>query len=259
MASATTTVGRILVVMVAGALAACVGPEPDRPPVGTTEAALAAEALPDGVWAVEAPDLSRDRADALKVRTDHLASLRLAVAQPYKDGDLCTHGVEAWSAPCSAEQPAGCLLAATYATVYGGELVVGWREKTVRFSRLEWLVKALPGFAEPAMLEKGLKDPSAERLNRLAAEIIALRLNVDLNAHGQLGEASLGEAILVQGALAGLTVSEALELAEQALGGFPDKMERRGLNVDTLTLALAWVNGLSPDCRVHSAFMRQGR
>ena len=66
----------------------------------------------------------------------------------------------------------------------------------------------------------------------------------------------LSEAMVSEGPMAGLNVGEVLDMAEQAVGGFPEKMERQGLNVETLTDQLRWLNTRAPKCQPDGALSR---
>lgn len=246
----------------AGALAlmACGDVGPEAPFQADPEALGASAVLgtspdtPTALTQLEVLDLQAYRIDARA-----LAALDLVVPAPvaFRDGEVCLVPSTAWGATCGAESPAGCLRDQAFETLYGEAGVeVGFNGNVVRFTQPEWLSKALPGEATPVILDKAYVDPEADQLNRLAGELIALRMTVDFNAMGLLGTASLADAIVVVGPLAELSVVEVLEMGEWALGGFTDKMERRGLDLNGLTEALVVVNHMAPDCQAPSDLAR---
>jgi len=155
------------------------------------------------------------------------------VIQP---GDFCTYTQGGWGAPASGHNP-GTIRDTYWDTVYSarGSLVIGPDGcNQLIFTGPAAVEAFLPCGGPAKALDRYLIDPlcdsasgffANEMLGILAAQVTALRLNVDYSCAGVLpceygddpGEVCLGDLIIASGPFAGLTVRGFLMEAEEAL------------------------------------------
>lgn len=135
-------------------------------------------------------------------------------------GDVCTYPAEAWAVPCHGNPTEiACALEGEFARIFGDEGIVLGGEHTFQLTRPEALERALPGGAPAAILTEDVIDPSRTQTNALAAEVVALWLNLVLSENGDAGRLYLGDLKVATGDFRGATVEEVFQFAEAYLGG----------------------------------------
>jgi hypothetical protein len=111
------------------------------------------------------------------------------------------------------------LLRNNFLTVYpGGSVMIGGG-RTVTFTSSSAITAFLPNGGTPSQLTMSYVNPTEKKLkNVLAAQVIALRLNVDFSNKGIL-PSGLGSLRLTTSKYAGWTVFDVLMKANFILGG----------------------------------------
>ncbi len=186
---------------------------------------------------VAGPTVAVDEQDAPELADDRYAA-----------GELCTFAAAAWGGDCAAGDAAACLRDADLGAVFPRGVELGQGAYTLVLTDAKAIAEALPGKADAAALTESAVDPEPSEVNALAAELVALRMNLAFSQAGSLGSEDLGSAILRAGPLAGYSVRHAAEVAEGILSGH--EYGALGIHLDPAGMAdvLSGVNGMAADC-----------
>jgi len=164
-------------------------------------------------------------------------------------GDVCSYSVAELAAPCTGSGEVSCLLEEDgFKNLYPAGLTVGEGSLQVIINDVTALNNALPAQLEAAPLTETLIDPSAEELDALSAELVALTLNIELARQGLAGHLSLEELRVSEGPFAGETVHTVHGAMSALLSGDEAALERYGMDIDALTTALAAINNAGSGC-----------
>jgi hypothetical protein len=120
----------------------------------------------------------------------------------------------------------------------------------------------LPAGDTPAALTGDLLNPTSTPAGILAGQILALRLNREYSCAGVFEILGLvpevecyGEYVIPVscGLFAGLTVDEFLEIADSAIGGYPEVLDSYGASFSDVNETATCLNELHNDCDIPGA------
>jgi hypothetical protein len=125
---------------------------------------------------------------------------------------------------------AGTLLTANFASVFGGGVTIGRASGfKLTFTSVDAIRAFLPAGGKAGVLQSTATNPTNTKAGVFAGQVLALQLNVDFSKVGVL-PVGLATLRVVDGPLAGRSVQEVLDLANQVLGGDPTALASNGLS-----------------------------
>jgi len=138
-------------------------------------------------------------------------------------GQYCSYSQGGWGAPPHGDNP-GQILSSNFVSVYTSGLTVG-SGNWMHFTSAAAIQAYLPAGGTPGVLTGMLTDPTSASAGVYGGQVLALRLNVDLNKASIISGTggSIG-SLKLKGtgtSLDGQTVSSILTVAEAVLGGAP--------------------------------------
>ena len=168
----------------------------------------------------------------------------------WESGDYCSVGQGGWGADAHGNNP-GAMRDAHFSEIYGGSgVMVG------PGSGSTWLILTtssavnsyLPAGGTPGQLDQDYTNPTDTPAGVFGGQVLSLRLNVDFNSAGHLGDfVNFGTVILhdTGTALDGLSIGSILYTAESVLGGgdLPN-----GIDLDLLNHYVDAINNAFPSC-----------
>jgi hypothetical protein len=165
----------------------------------------------------------------------------------FQPGDYCSYTQGGWGAGPSGNNP-GQILASNFGFVYPSGVTAGtpfW----MKFTTASAVDDYLPAGGTPGQLTSNLIDPTSTSAGVFGGQVLALKLNVDLNDAGIIDgtQGSISSLVLTGtgGSLDGQTVAAILAAAEQALGGgsLPS-----GYTISTLNSLIDLLNKAFDEC-----------
>ena len=182
--------------------------------------------------------------------------------------DNCTYTQGGWGSACAdpqqdlpmSTQP-GCIRDHYFDMVFPHHVMIGDTTGVNGYGAV-WRTAAaveafLPAGEIPAALTGDLVDPTTTPAGILAGQILALRLNREYSCAGVFEILGLvpevecyGEFVIpgTCGMFAGLTVDEFLELADSAVGGYPEVLDAYGASFSDVNETATCLNELYDDC-----------
>jgi hypothetical protein len=149
-------------------------------------------------------------------------------------GDFVSFTMGGWGTKCSGNNP-GCLRDAWFPTAFPQGLLIGDADGldgddsfAALFTNSKAIADYLPAGKTPGALNKDLTNPKSTSAGVLGGQLVAAKLNVGFDAAGafdaikDLDGAKLGDLVFVANVhakLLGLTVSEVILLADNAISG----------------------------------------
>jgi hypothetical protein len=166
----------------------------------------------------------------------------------YARGELCTFSAEAYSDYGAQDGEAVFVRDMYFETVFPQGLEVGWSPR-VLFTSAQRVGKALPGQQAPSGLAGNQTDPQLIELNRLAAQVAALHMNVTFGDYGLMGKGVFGDAQVVGGAFDGWTVREVADVGHGVLSRHMELLAPLGIDEVDLAEELARLNAGAENCQ----------
>jgi hypothetical protein len=173
------------------------------------------------------------------VRVTHIASgchtdmsvhVTRLVCPPCK---LRTQTQGGWGTSASGNNP-GVYRDANFAAAFPAGLTIGCGGRTLKLTSAAAVQAFLPSGTNARVLNPGhLVDPGQSYRNVFAGQLVAAKLSVGFDAHDpNFGAATglLGNAVVVSGPFAGMTVSQIIAIADQVIGGCSNAYSPQHLN-----------------------------
>lgn len=109
------------------------------------------------------------------------------------------------------------LIVNSFSTIFPNGVTIGG-ENTITFTSINEILKFLPSNGSVRVLYSSKTNPGSYYGNEFAGNILALDLNIELSDAGVTAE-GYGDRVLQSGKLAGTTVRDVLDMANDVLGG----------------------------------------
>ncbi len=169
------------------------------------------------------------------------------------DGDYRTQTIGGWGATPSGNNP-GVFLHENFDAVFPTGIEIGSGDNTILFTNAQAITDYLPGTGTPRKIKDSYIDPTKREVNNtFISQILALTISLGFDAAiADFAEPSgyLGDLILSEGALAGKSVSQVLDLANRALSG-----SKTGYSISELNEALSIINENYVDGEINNGFL----
>jgi hypothetical protein len=164
----------------------------------------------------------------------------LVITSPHTTGPYTTFTQGGWGAQPHGNNP-GALLHANFLLVYpAGSVSIGSGSKIITFNSAAAITAFLPAGGTPGTLSGSALNPTSTSAGVFAGQLLAATLSVNFSSAGitRVGLASLK---VKSGALAGYTVQQVLNLANQVIAGDFSSMPA-GLTISGLSDVLNSIN-----------------
>ncbi len=168
----------------------------------------------------------------------------------WEDGEVASYGHNDWGNAASA---AGLLIAAHFATIYGGGNlnvgIVGAAGFSLSLGDANAALAYLPDNGAPGILDGDVVDPTFTSSGAFGSNLVAAKLNIDYADAGVLtGSSGLGVGDLticnLGSSLDGQTVSDFLASANVLLGGGASTLTPTGASTLADQINTAFVDGI---------------
>ena len=159
-------------------------------------------------------------------------------------GDFRTQTQGGWGSIPFGNNP-GTYLYANFDAAFPNNLIVGCTY-TITLTSAQAVSNFLPQGGTPVALTSNYIDPTNPILSVLAGNLIAVELALGFDLYDpNFGSSSiyLGDLIITTGAFAGMTLSDLVAIANQALGGCPVSYSLSDINDALSNASQAFVDG----------------
>ncbi len=173
-------------------------------------------------------------------------------------GLYCSYTPGGWGAPPNGGNIATKLYT-YFGAVYPNGVVMGLPGVSGRYKLTLTSASAvttfLPSGGTPGVLNKDYKNPTSTSAGEFASQVSALKFNVDFSNAGAI-KPGFSSRVVTTGPLAGLTITQVLSLANNALGGNTSVLGPYGITVAQFTSILSSVNENYDNCTTNKGYLR---
>lgn len=169
----------------------------------------------------------------------------------FTDGELCEPGqlrtqtIGGWGAPASGNNP-GVYRDANFASAFPNGLTIGCAN-TLTLNSAQSVQAFLPSGGSPSALPAGaMVDPGLGYNNVFASQLVGITLSLGFDAYDPnfgASEFALANVVYAGGPFAGMTLSQVVAIANQAIGGCPTPYTIAQLNTALTAANENYVDG----------------
>jgi len=181
----------------------------------------------------------------------------------------CSYTPGGWGAPPNGGNVAA-MLYANFSSLYPGGVVIGTRTETFSGGKFtfgglgnynaKWTTPAavteyLPAGSTAGVLKKNHNNPAVTEAGVFAGHVLSFQFNVEFSMAGKT-KPGFSTLKVASGALAGLTTTQVLSLANQVVGGKTIALAPYGITVAQFTNILSSLNENFDNCTTNNGLLK---